>query len=114
MPTQPPRFRAGIAQARRPWSAPGRNAHRRKRGRAGVDERRRILAEEPLCRRCLANGLTVASQEVDHVDEDLPDPLWDARENKQALCSECNRRKMVAKCRAERRPRPGRVGDAAD
>ena len=73
MPSAPPRFRPAGARERKAWANPGKNTHRRKRGRAGVEERRRILAEEPLCRPCLALGLTTASTEVDHIDEDLPD-----------------------------------------
>lgn len=100
MPTAPPRFSFYKAAPRKAWERPGKNAHRRKRGRAGVEERRRILAEEPLCRICLAHGFARASEEVDHIDEDLPDPLWDARENKQGVCRACNRAKMIAKRRA--------------
>ena len=94
MPTQPPRFSLVKAAPRKAWAQPGKNAHRRKRGRAAVEERRRILAEEPLCRSCLANGLTRASEEVDHI-EDLPGPEWDARENKQALCRPCHELKTA-------------------
>ncbi len=111
MPTQPPRFRMGVARPRKAWERPGRNAHRRKRGRAGVEERRRILVEEPLCRICLAEGRTTASQEVDHIDEDLPDPLWDARANKQGVCKRHNREKMIAKRRSD--VAAARAGDAS-
>lgn len=104
MPVQPPRFRPAGAPSTKAWARPGKNAHRRKRGRAGVTERRRILAEEPLCRICLANNLVTAATEVDHIDEDLPDPLWDGRENKQGLCRPCNLAKMHARQRADREP----------
>lgn len=100
MPTQPPRFSfRPRSQPQGPWGRPGKNARRRKRGRAGVEERRRILAEEPLCYdpfgEHAADARTVASEEVDHKDPDLPDPLWDARENKGGICKTCHKRKTA-------------------
>jgi 5-methylcytosine-specific restriction enzyme A len=102
---QPPRF-GRPAAPRKSWERPGKNARRRLRGRAGVEERRQILAEEPLCRPCLADGRVTASAEVDHIDEDLPDPLWDARENKQGICKPCHRAKTAASSTAARRANP--------
>ena len=65
-------------------------------------ERRRILAEEPLCRPCLAAGRHTKSEEVDHIDESLPDPLWDARENKQGICKPCHKAKTAEQAAAAR------------
>lgn len=99
---QPPRFGRPTAP-RASWARPGVNARRRKRGRAGVEERRRILAEEPLCRPCFAQGRATASEEVDHIDESLPDPLWDARANKQGICKPCHKAKTARQAAAARR-----------
>jgi 5-methylcytosine-specific restriction enzyme A len=96
VPTQPPRFNSVKRPPRRAWERPGKNARRRLRGRAGVEDRRRILAEEPLCRVCLAEGRTRASEEVDHIRDDLPDELWDSRENKQGICKPCHKAKTAA------------------
>lgn len=67
-------------------------------------DRAAVLAEEPFCRACLARGLHVASDEVDHIK-----PLaWggtDTRANKQALCSPCHAEKSKAE-RAAARQRP--------
>jgi 5-methylcytosine-specific restriction protein A len=97
VPTQPPRFRPPGAKPATAgqWARPGRNAKRRLRGRAGVADRKRILAEEPLCRVCLAEGRTRPSEEVDHINPDLPNPLWDARENKQGICKPCHKAKTA-------------------
>jgi 5-methylcytosine-specific restriction protein A len=101
MPVSPPRF--GRKAAPRPsWQQPGRNARRRKRGRAGQRERAQVLAEEPLCRPCLAQGRTTASEEVDHIRDDLTDELWDARENKQGICKPCHKKKTAAQSAAAR------------
>lgn len=95
MPSQPPRFSfVKPAAPAKSWARPGKNTRRRKRGRAGVEDRKRILAEEPLCRLCLAAGRVRASEEVDHI-EDLPGDAWDSRENKQALCKPCHKDKTA-------------------
>ncbi len=69
----------------------------RVRGRAGQKARAAVIAEEPFCRTCLANGLSVGTDEVDHIK-----PLaWggtDTRSNKQGLCKPCHE----AKSKAER------------
>lgn len=94
MPSQPPRFR-GAASARKAW-APTANlkATPRKRGRAGQRDRAQVLAEEPLCRQCLKEGRTSATQKVDHIT-----PLaWggsDDRSNKQGLCDPCHDKKSA-------------------
>ena len=103
MPTQPPKFSFVERKPQRAWQQPGRNAHRRKRGRAGQRDRAQILAEEPLCRACLAGDLVTASEEVDHIRDDLPDDMWDARENKQALCKPCHRAKTAREAAFGRR-----------
>lgn len=88
MPSQPPRI--GARPKRAAW-APSSSVRRveRKRGRAGCRDRAQVLAEEPLCRLCLKQGRTTASQIVDHIK-----PLaWggsDERTNKQALCKPCH------------------------
>jgi 5-methylcytosine-specific restriction protein A len=104
VPTQPPRF-AFVKRPAAPksWERPGKNAHRRKRGRAGQRDRAQILLEEPVCRACLEQGLITASEEVDHIRDDLPDELWDARENKQALCKACHKAKTALESSQARR-----------
>lgn len=96
---QPPRFKAAGARIRAPWAAQGAVVDKRKRGRAGMRERAAVLKEEPLCRECLARGLSVASVVVDHIR-----PLaWggtDTRANKQGLCKPCHDAKSAAE-RAE-------------
>lgn len=103
MPSQPPRFRAAGARAARPWAPQGGVVDKRKRGRAGMRERAQVLKEEPLCRLCLARGISRASVMVDHIK-----PLaWggsDERANKQGLCKPCHDEKSKAE-RAEARAR---------
>lgn len=103
MPVQPPRFKAAGAREARPWASQGAVVDKRKRGRAGMRERAAVLREEPLCRLCLARGISRASERVDHIR-----PLaWggsDARANKQGLCKPCHDEKSAAE-RAEARAR---------
>lgn len=50
-----------------------------------------VLAEEPLCRWCLARGLYVASTDVDHIvdtREDYSDN--NCRQNLAGMCHECH------------------------
>lgn len=103
MPTQPPRFSFVKRALRTSWQRPGRNARRRKRGRAGQRDRAQILADEPLCRPCLEADRVTPSEEVDHIRDDLPDELWDARENKQGICKPCHKAKTARESGAARR-----------
>lgn len=103
MPLQPPRFAFVKRVPRTAWQQPGKNVHRRKRGRAGQRDRAQILAEEPLCRPCLADGRVTPSEEVDHIRDDLPDEMWDERENKQGICKPCHKAKTARESAAGRR-----------
>ncbi|SDI79502.1 HNH endonuclease [Pseudomonas abietaniphila] len=49
--------------------------------------RAQILAEEPLCRWCLARGLYVASTDVDHISNDGDD---NRRDNLTGMCHSCH------------------------
>ena len=93
MPTRPPRI--GGAKPRQAWAPSPVQRTERKRGRAGVRDRERVRAEEPLCRECLKNGRTTATEIVDHIK-----PLaWggsDERRNKQGLCKPCHDEKSKA------------------
>lgn len=88
MPVQPPRFGRNVAP-RRAWERSKFTPDQRKRGRAGQRERAQVLAEEPLCRPCLAAGLTTASVQVDHITP-LSKGGSDERENKQGICKPCH------------------------
>lgn len=46
-----------------------------------------VLAEEPLCRRCLAGGAVVPAAEVHHIDGDASNVV---RENLEPLCTPCH------------------------
>ena len=62
--------------------------------------RKQVLAEEPLCRHCAAQGLTVPSTEVDHINNDASDNRHDpsdrSKSNFQALCKPCHSIKTMA------------------
>lgn len=49
--------------------------------------RAQVLAEEPLCRWCLARGQYVASTDVDHINNDGDD---NRRENLTGMCHSCH------------------------
>ncbi|KTT72628.1 HNH endonuclease [Sphingomonas endophytica] len=95
MPWQPPVL-GGVPAKRRKWAPPIGQPDRRKRGRAGQRDRAQVLAEEPLCRLCLARGDESPTEEVDHI-KPLSRGGRDDRANKQGLCIPCHR----AKTRAE-------------
>lgn len=105
MPTQAPRFRAPGSRARKPWAPQPAYVDKRKRGRAGQRDRAQVLAEEPLCRACLADGKTVASDVVDHI-RPLSEGGSDERANKQGLCEPCHDAKSARERLAARRRRP--------
>lgn len=59
--------------------------------------RAQVLAEEPLCRWCLARGLLVASTEVDHIKDSREDYSDDnSRDNLTAMCNPCHSLKTAA------------------
>lgn len=107
MPMQPPRF-GRSTEPKKAWSPT--NALRstpRKRGRAGQRDRALVVAEEPLCRLCLARDIEAPTDVVDHIK-----PLaWggsDARSNKQGLCHPCHDAKSAAEREIDRQRRlPG-------
>ncbi len=94
MPMQPPRFGARV-RPRKPWEPSG--ADRRVRGRAGVSLRAQVRAEEPCSRICLAAGLMVRTEEIDHIVP-LSEGGPGARSNLQGLCGPCHE----AKSKSER------------
>lgn len=68
--------------------------------------RKQVLAEEPLCRHCAAQGLTVPATEVDHMNGAADN----SRESLQALCKPCHSIKTMA----ELYGRPARSGCDVD
>ena len=70
----------------------------RTRGRPWMRLRNAILDEDPLCVRCLAEGRTVAGEEVDHIVP-LHQGGTDVRHNLQVLCSTCHAEKTRAEMR---------------
>lgn len=53
--------------------------------------RAQVLAEEPLCRWCLARGLYVPSTDVDHIKDSREDYSDNnSRENLTGMCRECH------------------------
>ena len=67
-----------------------------KRGYGGSWRRWRlmVLAEEPLCRECLAAGRVTPATDVDHIVP-LADGGTNERGNLQALCHSCHSRKTA-------------------
>lgn len=68
--------------------------------------RKQVLAEEPLCRHCAAQGLTVPATEVDH----MRGAADNSRDALQALCKPCHSIKTMADLYG----RPARMGCDAD
>lgn len=65
----------------------------RKRGRAAVEDRARILRRDRgLCQVCLPRGRIVLATEVDHIVA-LINGGDDTDENKQSICRDCHAEK---------------------
>lgn len=62
---------------------------KRPRGRVGADQRARRLKAEPLCRDCLAEGMTRPSEEIDHIVP-LSQGGSDEENNIRCLCKGCH------------------------
>src|SRR5690606_26275858 len=55
--------------------------------------RRMVLAEEPLCRRCKAQGRVTPATQVHHIDGDVRNLR---RENLEPLCASCHSKETAA------------------
>lgn len=95
MAKRPPVFRPPGWKPREAWARPAHKEDKRIRGRAGQKIRAQVLAEEPFCRRCLAEGKRVRSDEVDHITP-LSQGGGNERSNLQALCKPCHDAKSAA------------------
>lgn len=92
MPTAPPVF---MKRERKPWAQPSKTADNRARGRKGVEQRKRRLLAEPLCRHCRAKGILRPSTVPDHIIP-LAQGGDDDDGNIQCLCDDCHKIKSAA------------------
>jgi hypothetical protein len=69
--------------------------HGRIQGRAGMELRKRRLAQEPLCRHCAERGITTGATTPDHI---LPLSMGgtDTDDNIQCLCDDCHNAKTAS------------------
>lgn len=74
------------------WSRTSR--HARGYGTAWDKLRKRILADEPLCRACMEQGRVTAASHVDHITPKAQGGT-DAPANLQALCKQCHQDKTT-------------------
>lgn len=84
MPHRPAKSRTSIAPKRE-----RREDHGRLRGSAGVKQRKRRLAAEPLCRRCKERGIIRIAEVIDH-EKPLALGGTDEDSNTRALCRACH------------------------
>lgn len=63
--------------------------HGRLRGSAGVKQRKRRLAAEPLCRRCKERGIIRLAEVIDH-EKPLALGGTDTDDNCRPLCNDCH------------------------
>lgn len=99
MAERPPVFRPPGWKPRAPWERRVTYRDTRVRGRAGQAMRAQVLAEEPYCRACLAEGKRVRATEVDHI-KPLAAGGDNSRGNQQGLCEPHHEAKSAAE-RAE-------------
>jgi len=81
----------------------------RLRGRAGVAQRRRRLAAEPLCRDCKARGIISAATVPDHI-KPLALGGTDDDDNIRCLCGPCHEIKTAEQFGHRQRVEIGRDG----
>lgn len=92
MPNKPPTFKLRPSAPRPPDDRP--SAHKRGYDWTWRKIRLAVLASEPLCRPCAAEGLTV---EAVHVDHDVPLEAGGTNDlsNLVPMCHSCHSRKTV-------------------
>lgn len=108
MPSRPPALFARPRSAK-PVSNWDRRASRQQRGYGRAHElmRERVLAEEPLCRACLARDRVTPATVADHILAKAEGGS-DERENYQGLCDPCSKAKTAREAaRGRRRARQG-------
>lgn len=105
MPQRPPVFRPPGWREREPWERRVGYQDKRVRGRAGQRMRAKVLAEEPCCRMCQAEGKRVQATVVDHIMP-LAAGGDNSRGNQQGLCDPCHDAKSKRE-RAEAQHGPG-------
>ena len=76
------------------WAKGKRERHGRIEGRKGVELRKRRLANEPLCRDCLALGKVTASTVPDHI-KPLAQGGTDTDDNIRCLCADCHSKRTA-------------------
>lgn len=100
MPMRPPRHQPykikTEQQRKKEFDTTRESAPKRGYGRRWQSLAKRVRQEEPLCRCCLALGITKATAEVDHIIPHKGDQtlFWD-RGNLQGLCKSCHSRKTA-------------------
>ena len=86
-----------IREQKRKAKRTGRDADPRRllplNGAAWQKLRAQVLANEPLCRHCTAQGMVTAATDVDHINND---PTDNRPEALQSLCKPCHSRKTQA------------------
>jgi 5-methylcytosine-specific restriction protein A len=71
-----------------------RNNHGRIQGRAGVELRKRRLAQQPLCEDCSAKGITTEATTPDHIVP-LSKGGLDVDSNTRNLCGPCHAKRTA-------------------
>jgi 5-methylcytosine-specific restriction protein A len=84
----------------------GSDRVKRIRGRRAVELRRRLLAEEPLCRACAAEGRVAAAVELDHIVP-LSKGGGHEEDNLQPLCGDCHAAKSAKDMGRQAKPQYG-------
>ncbi len=98
----PKKAQTHSAAGKKAYSPEQGRIRRRRRGPRYYDTarwkrlRKMVLARDPLCVMCLAEGRTEPSTCVDHI-VDLKDGGTNRKDNLQGLCDSCHNRKTATK-----------------
>jgi 5-methylcytosine-specific restriction protein A len=81
----------------------------RLRGRRGVEQRKRRLEAEPLCRDCKSAGIVRAATVPDHI-KPLKQGGLDIDDNIRCLCADCHRGRTAEQFGYRKRVKTGLDG----
>ena len=92
MPKRPPNFK--VVKKKRGWATTRKSRRARGYGPQWDRLRDEVLADEPLCRSCKAEGIATIATTVDHI---VPKHKGggDERSNLQPLCNDCHKAKTA-------------------
>lgn len=99
MPASAPRFTFGKPAERKAWRTSTKTTTERGYGWQHQKDRKRLLAQEPLCRECRKHGRVTEATIADHI-KPLAQGGSKSFKNLQPLCIPCSAAKTLSEAQA--------------